>query len=182
MPDVEPLPPTGGTDRTGTSVCTAPVRTQIPRDVYYEDVEIGARYRTPARTISAADIAAFCAVTGDHHPLHTDAAYARSQGFADVIVHGLFCLSIMEGLKTASGLYEHTSVASLGWDAVKFLAPVVAGDAVHVEFAFTAKRPASRGDRSVVTEEVLLLDQTGRVVVSAIHAALVIMRPNANQD
>lgn len=158
------------------------VSTVIPRDVYFEDVVIGARYRTPARTLTAADIAAFCAVTGDHHPLHTDAAYARSQGFADVIVHGLFCLSIMEGLKTASGLYEHTSVASLGWDAVKFRAPVVAGDTVHVEFAFTATRSASRGDRGVVTEEVLLLDQTGRVAVSATHAALVLMRPPVPQD
>ncbi len=182
MPDAEPLSLNGGAGRVEAAMCAIPVRTQIPRDVFYEDVEIGARYRTPARTISASDIAAFCAVTGDHHPLHTDAAYARSQGFADVIVHGLFCLSIMEGLKTASGLYEHTSVASLGWDAVKFRAPVVAEDAVHVEFAFTAKRLTSRGDRGIVTEEVLLLDQTGRVVVSATHAALVIMRPNANQD
>lgn len=183
MSEVEPLPSASRTGRSETAAMRETlVRTEIPRDVHFEDVEIGARYRTPGRTISAADIAAFCALTGDHHPLHTDAAYARSQGFADVIAHGLFCLAIMEGLKTASGLYEHTSVASLGWDAVKFRAPVVAGDDVHVEFAFTDKRPASRGGRGVVTEEVLLLDRTGRVVVSATHAALVIMRPNADQD
>lgn len=160
----------------------SPLRSEIPRDLYFEDVEIGARYRTPGRTISAADIRAFCDLTGDHHPLHTDAAYARSQGFADIIVHGLLCLSLMEGLKTAGGLYGHTSVASLGWDAVRFLAPVVAGDTVHVEFAFTAKRPASKGGRGVVTEEVKLVDQQGRTVVSATHAALVIMRQSAIQD
>ncbi|MEP9350453.1 MaoC/PaaZ C-terminal domain-containing protein [Xanthobacter sp. KR7-225] len=157
----------------------APIRTEIPRDVHFEDVEIGARYRTPARTISAGDIRAFCDLTGDHHPLHTDAAYARSQGFADILAHGLFCLSLMEGLKTASGLYEHTSVASLGWDAVKFLAPVVAGDTVHVEFAFAAKRPSAKGGRGVVTEEVQLIHRNGRVLVGARHAALVIMRLSA---
>lgn len=155
-----------------------PIRDEIPRDVYFEEVTVGARYRTPARTISAADIGAFCDLTGDHHPLHTDAAYARSQGFPGIIAHGLLCLSVMEGLKTASGLYEHTSVASLGWDAVRFLAPVVAGDTVHVEFAFAAKRPASKGGRGVVTEEVQLVDQSGRVVVSATHAALVLTRPS----
>jgi len=156
------------------------LNTIVPRDVFFEDIIVGERFCTTSRTISAHDIQNFCALTGDHHPLHTDAAYARSQGFPDVIAHGLFCLSVMEGLKAQTGLYETTSVASLGWDAVKFLAPVIADDEVHVEFAFAAKRPSSKASRGVVTETVLLVNQNNVVVVSATHAALVVTRGSAD--
>jgi acyl dehydratase len=158
------------------------IRTEIPRDVYFDEIVIGERFRTPSRIISEQDIRAFCTLTGDHHPLHTDSAYARSKGFPGIIVHGLLCLSVMEGLKTQSGLYEHTSVASLGWEQVKFHAPVIADDVVYVEFGFDAKRPSSKGGRGVVTESVQLINQNGRMVVSATHMALVVMRNPSRRD
>lgn len=154
----------------------------VPRDLWFEDVVIGESYATRSRMISEADIRAFCELTGDHHPLHTDAEYARSKGFPGVIAHGLFCLALMEGLKTETGLYEHTSIASLGWTEVAFRCPVVAGDEVQVEFTFAAKRVSSRGDRGVVTETIRLVDQSGRVVVDATHAALVSMRGSLSRD
>lgn len=153
----------------------------VPRDLHFEDVVIGSTFRTASRKISAGDIEAFCELTGDHHPLHISAEYARDQGFSGILAHGLFCLSIMEGLKTQTGLYEHTSIASLGWNEVRFLSPVVAGDEVHVEFSFVAKRPSKKGGRGVVTESVRLVNRSGQVVVSATHAALVIQRPSSDQ-
>jgi acyl dehydratase len=158
---------------------TGEIQAAVPRDVYFDDIVVGARFRTASRIVAAQDIQDFCRVTGDHHPLHTDPAYARGKGFPDIIAHGLFCLSIMEGLKTQTGLYENTSIASLGWDAVKFVAPVIAGDEVHVEFAFAAKRLAAKPGRGVVSETVLLINQHNQIVVSATHAALVITRGSA---
>ena len=70
------------------------------------------------------DIAVCAAVTHDHHPLHTDDAFARSMGFPKRIAHGLYGLSLMEGLKNKLRLYEHTSIASLGWDKVRFRHPL----------------------------------------------------------
>ena len=154
----------------------------VPRDLWFDDVVVGESFATRSRVISEADIRAFCELTEDRHPLHTDAEYARSKGFPGVIAHGLFCLALMEGLKTETGLYEHTSIASLGWNEVAFRCPVVAGDEVHVEFTFAAKRVSSKGDRGVVTETVRLVDRSGRVVVDASHAALVSMRGSPNRD
>jgi acyl dehydratase len=66
----------------------------------YEDIELGEEFESAPHTVTPADIAGFADVTRDHHPLHLDAAYARSQGFPAVIAHGLFGLSLMEGLKS----------------------------------------------------------------------------------
>ncbi len=149
------------------------------QDVYFEDVVIGAELRSESHVVSAADIGRFCDLTHDHHPLHTDADYAQSRGFPGVIAHGLFGLSLMEGLKTALKIYENSSIASLGWDQVRFLRPVVAGDAVHVVFRFTDKRLSSHGGRGVVTETLQLVNQRAEPVIEAVHVALVACRQAA---
>lgn len=149
------------------------------KDLWFEDVVVGTEMRSAAHTISAQAIAQFCDLTQDHHPLHTDAAYAKSRGFPGVIAHGLFGLSLMEGLKTAMGLYENSSIASLGWGGVRFVQPVVAGDEVHVSFRFVDKRLSSKGGRGVVTEALQLVNQRGECVIEAQHAALVACRNDA---
>lgn len=150
-------------------------------DLWFEDVPVGTEMRSASHTISAEAIAQFCDLTQDHHPLHTDAAYAKSRGFPGVIAHGLFGLSLMEGLKTAMGLYENSSIASLGWDGVRFVQPVVAGDEVHVEFRFVDKRLSSKGGRGVITEALRLVNQRGECVIEARHAALVACRDGLAQ-
>lgn len=149
------------------------------KELWFEDVVVGTEMRSDAHTVSAEAIAQFCDLTQDHHPLHTDAAYAKSRGFPGVIAHGLFGLALMEGLKTAMGLYEHSSIASLGWDGVRFVRPVVAGDEVHVSFRFVDKRLSSKGGRGVVTEALQLVNQRGECVIEAQHAALVACRNDA---
>jgi len=142
----------------------------------YEDIALGAEFETVPHTVTAADIAAFADVTRDHHPLHLNAAYARSQGFPAVIAHGLFGLSLMEGLKSELKLYEETSVASLGWDEVRFKAPVLAGDRLRVRFRFVEKRPTRNPARGIVIEAIELLNQRDEVVTAARHTSLILTR------
>jgi len=150
------------------------------RDIYFEDVTIGDSFTSEAHTVGADDIARFCDLTRDHHPLHTDAAYAQSRGFAGVIAHGLYGVALMEGLKTEMGLYQNSSIASLGWDQVRFLQPVVAGDAVRVTFTFAEKRASSRAGRGIVIESLRLLNQRDECVIEARHSALLSCRPTAS--
>lgn len=148
------------------------------QSLFFEDIVVGTQLESAPLRVSAADIAAFCELTRDRHPLHTDDAYARERGFSGVIAHGLFGLALMEGLKTEMKLYEHTSIASLGWDQVRFKRPILAGDTVHVVFRFTDKRPSAREGRGVVTEDLRLVNQRGEIVIEAQHAALVLSRHN----
>ncbi|MEA3101892.1 MaoC family dehydratase [Caballeronia mineralivorans] len=150
--------------------------------LYYEDVVLDEDRESATRPVTPADIRAFCELTEDFHPLHTDAAYAQSRGFPGLIAHGLYGLALMEGLKTSLKLYENTSIASLGWDQVRFLLPLLAGDVVHVVFRVTGKRLSSRAGRGVLTEDVRLVNQRGEIVIQAQHAALVLTRGPAGSD
>ena len=150
--------------------------TTTSTNLRYEDVTTGMQFESAAHVVTEADIAAFADITRDHHPLHLDAAYARSRGFPAVIAHGLFGLSLMEGLKSELKLYEETSVASLGWDAVRFKAPIVAGDRLRVRFRFVEKRPTRNPGRGIVIEALELVNQHGDVVTEACHTSLILTR------
>jgi acyl dehydratase len=147
-----------------------------PINLRYEDIEPGAEFESAEHTVTAADIKGFADLTRDHHPLHLDAAYAKSRGFPAVIAHGLFGLSLMEGLKSELKLYEETSVASLGWDEVRFKAPIVAGDRLRVRFRFREKRPTRDAGRGIVIEALELINQRGEVVTQARHTSLILTR------
>ncbi|MFK4508462.1 MaoC family dehydratase [Bradyrhizobium daqingense] len=153
--------------------------TSAPINLRYEDIALGAEFETAVHTVTEADIAVFADVTRDHHPLHIDSGYARSRGFPAVIGHGLFGLSLMEGLKSELKLYEETSVASLGWDEVRFKAPIVAGDALRVRFRFVEKRPTKNPGRGIVVETLDLLNQRDEVVTAARHISLILTRQAA---
>jgi acyl dehydratase len=145
-------------------------------DLVFEDVVIGQIWFTPAHEVSDKDIADFAEVTHDHHPLHVDDAFARSMGFPRRIAHGLYGLSLMEGLKTKLRLYEHTSIASLGWDKVRFRKPIVSGDTVKVRMTFISKRESSKPDRGIVVESVILERDDGVTLVEAEHATMLVRR------
>ncbi|SFI05828.1 MaoC family dehydratase [Bradyrhizobium sp. cf659] len=147
-----------------------------PINLRYEDIALGAEFETAVHTVTEAEIAVFADVTRDHHPLHVDAGYAKSRGFPAVIGHGLFGLSLMEGLKSELKLYEETSVASLGWDEVRFKAPIVAGDVLRVRFRFVEKRPTRNPARGIVIETLELLNQRDEVVTAARHTSLILTR------
>ena len=149
---------------------------RLADSLYYDDVDVGRRFETRSHVVSDEDLERFSDLTHDHHALHRDDAFARSMGFPRRIAHGLFGLALMEGLKSELGLYETTSVASLGWDEVRFRKAIVSGDKVHVRVRLDAKRLSKKEGRGVVTESVELINQDGEVAISAIHATLLITR------
>jgi acyl dehydratase len=139
-------------------------------DLYYEDVIVGAEIMTDAHTVSMKDILAFADVTRDHHPLHTNEDYCSKTKFGKPIAHGLY------GLKSELKLYEHTSIASLGWDKIRFKAPIFPGDSVRVKMRFLEKRESRKADRGVVIEAITLINQRNEVVTEAEHTTLLIRR------
>jgi acyl dehydratase len=126
------------------------------QDLVFEDVVVGQSWRASSHRVSDKDIAAFAEVTHDRHPLHVDDAFAHSMGFPRRTAHRLYGLSLMEGLKSRLSLYEHTSIASLGWDRVRFRHPIVSGDTVQARMTFISKRESSKPNRGVVVGSVVL--------------------------
>ena len=97
---------------------------------YFEDFKVGDVETTRARTITETDIVNFAALSGDWYPLHTDIEYAKKGPFGERIAHGMLVLSVATGLMP---LYEMAIVAFYGMDKVRFTAPTMIGDTIHVE-------------------------------------------------
>ncbi len=120
----------------------------LARGLYFEDMEVGWKARTPGRTVTEADIVEFAGLSGDYTPLHTDAEYARGTIFGERVAHGLLGLAIASGLATRLGFLEETVEAFTGLEW-KFRAPIRIGDTIHVEIEVAQKRsgpePARRG-------------------------------------
>lgn len=146
------------------------------RDLFFEDIEIGTTVTTATHDVTLADIRGFAEITRDRHPLHTDEDFCRTMVYGRPVAHGLYGLSLMEGLKAELGLYDHTSIGSLGWDKVRFAGPLFPGDRVHARMRFASKRLSRNPRRGVVVEEVELVNQHNDVVTRAEHVTLLMVR------
>jgi 3-hydroxybutyryl-CoA dehydratase len=113
--------------------------TYQPRGLYYEEMEVGLKVETAARTISEADIMLFAGISGDWNPVHVDAEYAKSMMFGERVAHGLLGLSVATGLAMQLGFLDRTVEAftSMEW---KFRAPIKIGDTIHTEAEVTQKK------------------------------------------
>ena len=145
--------------------------------IWFEDFIPGTVLRSPPRLITLDDIDRYAALTGENHPVHMDEDFARAAGFRGRIAHGLFGLALIEGLKAQLGVFDRSVVASLGWDKVKFTAPLEPGDLVHLELTLVEKRPSSRPGRGIATERGALVKQDGTVVTSGDHVIVLLARP-----
>ncbi|HUY96756.1 MAG TPA: MaoC family dehydratase [Verrucomicrobiae bacterium] len=134
---------------------------------YLEEFQVGATYRHwPGKTITEADDHLFCALTLNHHPLHTDAAYAaeRTQFGRNVVV-GNLVYSLALGMSVAD--ISGKAIANLEVDQLRHLAPTFHGDTVYAESTVLSVTPsASKPDRGVVVVETRARNQRDELVCS----------------
>src|SRR5204863_9782764 len=64
----------------------------------FEQLAEGESFVSRGRTVTEADVVAFAALTGDWHPQHADAHWARDSAFGERIAHGMLIVSFAVGL------------------------------------------------------------------------------------
>ncbi|HHY49344.1 MAG TPA: dehydratase [Alphaproteobacteria bacterium] len=143
---------------------------------YYEDYAIGDEFRTPARTVTEADVVGFAGLTGDYNRLHTDAEYMRQSPFGERIAHGLLGLSIANGLKYRTDMDSDGVIAFLGlsW---QFAAPIRLGDTIRATLQVASMRETSKPDRGIVVYGVTVLNQRDEPVQQGEFTMLLKRRP-----
>ena len=126
----------------------------------FDELAVGERFSTEARTVREADILEFAELTGDTHPQHVDAVWADSSRFGEQIAHGLLVLSFAVGLLPLDP--DRVVALRRVGDAV-FKQPVKIGDTVRVEGKISA---LSRLDdqHGLVETTLRILNQDGRLV------------------
>jgi acyl dehydratase len=144
---------------------------------YFEDIQVGEAYESPARTLTEADIVIFAGLSGDYNILHTDAEFMKSSTFGERIAHGLLGLAVQSGLLTrAAPTYASLGLGTLRW---KFKGPIKIGDTIRVRAKVTAKAAGAAADRGVVTLERQVLNQRDEVVQEGETDVVVERRPGA---
>jgi len=140
-------------------------KTLTTLDNHFDELELGDCFVSAERTLTGEDIAAFSALSGDRHPLHTDPAWARDVGpFGAQVAQGCLTLSLATGLEfDLIGASGTAIVAFYGMDRVRFVKPVFIGDTIHIEGEVTALEPKD-ATRGVVTMHQKIVNQRGEVV------------------
>ena len=131
---------------------------------YWNDLEVGQRFRTFGRTITETDIVNFVSCVGMLESLFVDEEFrAKHSAIPGRPAPAALVFSIAEGLVlNATG--QGTGLAFLGMD-LNVEKPVLQGDTIHVEIEITEVRPASRGGRGLVRTRNRIVNQRGETVI-----------------
>lgn len=108
---------------------------------------------TRSKTLTETDLAFFAAVSGDFDPIHMDEAYAQTTQFGGRIAHGLLSMALLSaasaGISALARERGYTGASvSLGFDKVRFLAPVFIGDTLTATYAIDTIDPDKGRSRS----------------------------------
>jgi acyl dehydratase len=129
----------------------------VGRGFAFDDLKVGARFRTHRRTIYEADLAAFINLTW-----LTEELFAVEEEGRKRLVPGALVYSFAEGLLLPT--MQDTGLAFLN-ATVDIKGPTVVGDTIHVECEVIEHRPASKGERGLVRFRNQVKNQNGEVVL-----------------
>lgn len=126
---------------------------------YFDDLDVGDRFTSSARTITETDLTMFAMLSSDWNPVHTDAESASRSRHGERIAHGILGVTLATGLFQRTGMFDDTAIALLSIDNWTFSAPLKLADTVHAIMEITDLKRTSRGDRGIVTRRFHLINQ-----------------------
>lgn len=148
--------------------------------LWFEEFTVGQAFKHAIRrTVTETDNVLFTAMTHNPAQLHLDEEYMRGTDYGQRIVNSVFTLGLMVGISVGDTTLG-TAVANLGWDEVRFPAPVFHGDTLHVETEVLAVRASqSRPGQGIVTFAHRAFNQRDELVASCKRSSLQHCRPSA---
>lgn len=149
--------------------------------LYYEQLEVGRIFQHEIRrTVTEMDNVMFNAMTYNPAPIHIDAEYCREHSeFGQRIVNSAFTLGLVTGVSVGETTLG-TTVGNLGFEEVRFPAPLFHGDTVHAETEVISRREsASRPNAGIVVFEHRGYNQKNVLIARIRRTALMMKKPVA---
>ena len=125
------------------------------------DVQVGAS-AVFTKTVSEADVYLYAGITGDFSPNHIDEEYMAGGRYGRRIAHGTLLVGFMSA--ASARLYLGRTV-SLGYDRIRFVAPVFFGDTITTRYTVSS----IDAGKQRVHADVECTNQRGEVVAAAIN-------------
>ncbi|MER5971672.1 MaoC family dehydratase [Streptomyces sp. NPDC002055] len=148
----------------------------------YDELPVGMVIEhRPGRTITETDNTLMTTLGGNDAPIHTDAHYSSNSEWGRPLVCSTITLHIVGGMtvRSTSGL----TIASLGFEEIRFLHPVFVGDTLYAETEITGRRRSnSRPHNGIVTCRTTGLTHDGHTVLTFTRSFLVPLDADAVRD
>jgi acyl dehydratase len=144
--------------------------------LYLEDLKIGQRFVSRARTLDAEEMVRFAA-TYDPQPFHIDERQARGSLFGGLVASGWHTAVTSMQLMVAGGLPLAGGIIGTGGELL-WTNPVRPGDTLHVECEVLEITPSkSKPDRGTVVVRCTTRNARGETVQSFTPKLVVFRRP-----
>lgn len=111
-------------------------------------------------TVTEREVAAFTALSGDTHPMHSDPGYSSRTRFGRPIAHGVLSLALLSTVLGTKIGPPDTTVVQLG-QTVRFLRPVYPGDTITAECVVSTVNP----ERRIAILDCRCVNQEGQEVL-----------------
>jgi len=137
---------------------------------YFDEMKIGEKNVSRARTVTEADVVLFCMFTGNWLELHSNAQFAETTRFGQRLVQGSLVYSLIPGLFSVQPAGR--TIAFYGVDKLRFVKPVFIGDTVRVEAEVIDLHDRGESD-GIVTQSVTVKNQRDETVQVSVWKHLV---------
>ncbi len=147
--------------------------------LYFDEFQVGQVItHSVRRTVTEMDNVLFSALTHNPAPLHIDEHYCREHSeFGKRIVNSAFTLGLVVGVSVENTTLG-TTVGNLGFEEVRFPAPVFHGDTLRAETEVVSKRESrSRPDNGIVVFEHRGYNQHDVLIATIRRTALMRKKP-----
>lgn len=147
---------------------------------YLEEFKIGDIYRHwPGKTVTESDNNLFCLLTMNHHPVHLDMEYVKTQPHKRILVVGTYVLSLVVGMSVSDT--SGKAIANLEYEKITHDGPVFVGDTVYSETeVLDVRQSRSKPDRGIVHLESRAYNQEGKRVLT-LRRRILVPRGDASQ-
>ena len=132
-----------------------------PFGCWFDDLQIGYRWRSRGRTVTETDIVLFAMWSGDWFPVHTDREYAAATLGGRRTAHGFLVLSMASGMMQP-GDYSR-AIALYGLDRARWTKPVKVDETITVELEVSSLQ--RKHDGGVVGCAMTVVNQNGEPVL-----------------
>ena len=122
-----------------------------------------------SKTISESDVYLFAGISGDFAPNHVNEAYMAKSSYGRRIAHGALLVGFMSTCSTLMAYRPQSdtgvTAVSLGYDRMRFLAPVYFGDTITVSYTTTS----IDREKLRAAADIKVTNQDGTLVAVATH-------------